>query len=105
VKQQFIAGAGGELDAPGGQSGNMYAVYSSSALCVNLFHYWFRLLDAAPPNSKLSIDPLLRACGLPARPAKSVDFEVPNVVNGCPGSMDRKTGTRSRDICRVSVFL
>ena len=38
VKQQFIAGAGSELNAPNAQSGNMYAVYSSSALCVNLFH-------------------------------------------------------------------
>jgi hypothetical protein len=37
VKRQFIAGAGGELDEPHGQSGNMYAVYSSSALCINLF--------------------------------------------------------------------
>ena len=50
VKQQFIAGAGGELDAPDGQSGNMYAVYSSSALCVNLFHRWSRLLDERLPR-------------------------------------------------------
>jgi hypothetical protein len=81
AKQQFIAGAGGELDAPDGQSGNMYAVYSSSALCVNLFHYWSRLLDAAPPNSKPSLNPLLATCGLPARPVRSIDFEVPNIVN------------------------
>lgn len=81
VKQRFIAGAGGELDAPDGQSGKMYAVYSSSALCVNLFHCWSRLLDAAPQNSKPSIDPLLAACGLPARPVRSIDFEVPNIVN------------------------
>jgi hypothetical protein len=81
VKQLFIAGAGGELVGPDGQSGNMYAVYSSSALCVNLFHFWFRLLDAAPPNSKPSINSLLTACGLPARPAKSIDFEAPNIVN------------------------
>jgi hypothetical protein len=81
VKQQFMAGAGGELDASDGQSGNMYAVYSSSALCVNLFHCWSRLLDAAPRNSKPSIDLLLTACGLPARPAKSIEFEVPNIVN------------------------
>ena len=80
AKKQFIAGAGGEL-ASDGQSGNMYAVYSSSALCVNLFHYWFGLLDAAPPNSKLSLNPLLAACGLPARPVRSIDFEVPNIVN------------------------
>ena len=52
VKQQFITGAGGELDAPDGQSGNMYAVYSSSALCVNLFYYWSRLFYAASPNSR-----------------------------------------------------
>jgi hypothetical protein len=81
VKQQFIAGAGGELNAPDGQSGNMYAVYSSSALCVNLFHRWSRLLDAAPPNSKPSIDPILAACGLSARPTKCIDFEVRKTVN------------------------
>jgi hypothetical protein len=81
VQQQFIAGAGGELDAPEGQSGNMYAVYSSSALCVNLFHHWSRLLEAAPPNSGSSIQSLLAACGLPALPVTSIDFEVPNVVN------------------------
>jgi hypothetical protein len=51
VKQQLIAGAGREL-APDGQSGKIYAVYSSTALCVNLFHSWARLLDAASPNSK-----------------------------------------------------
>lgn len=82
VKQQFIAGAGGELNAPNGQSGNMHAVYSSSALCVNCFHYWSRLLDGAPGlNSKPAINPLLTACGLPARPVKCIDFEVPNIVN------------------------
>lgn len=81
AKQQFIAGAGGELDAPDGQSGNMYAVYSSSALCVNLFHYWSRLLHAAPPNSKPSLNSLLATCGLPTRPVRSIDFEVPNIVN------------------------
>jgi hypothetical protein len=59
----------------------MYAVYSSSALCVNLFHCWSRLLDAAPQNSKPSIDPLLAACRLPAKPVRSIDFEVPNIVN------------------------
>jgi hypothetical protein len=81
AKQQFIAGAGGELDAPRGRSGHMYAIYSSSALCVNFFHYWFRLLDAAPPSSKPPVDSLLLSCGLPARPVKSIDFELPNIVN------------------------
>jgi len=81
VKQQFIAGAGGELNAPDGQSGNMYAVYSSSALCVNLFHRWSRLVGAAPPRSRPPIDPLLRACGLPEKTATSIDFEAPNIVN------------------------
>jgi hypothetical protein len=81
VKRQFIAGAGGELDAPDGQSGNMYAVYSSSALCVNVCHSWSRLIDAAPRNSKPSVNPLLAACGLPAMPVRSIDFEVPNIVN------------------------
>jgi hypothetical protein len=59
----------------------MYAVYSSSALCVNLFHYWSRLLDTTRPNSTPSINPLLTACGIPARPVKSIDFEVPIIVN------------------------
>ena len=81
VKQQFIAGAGSELHAPDGKSGNMYAVYSSSALCVNLFHRWSRLLEVAPQDSKPSIDQLLAACGLPSRPVTSIDFEVPNIVN------------------------
>jgi hypothetical protein len=81
VKRQFISGAGGELNGPDGQSGNMYAVYSSSALCVNLFHYWSRLLDAAPQGSRPSMDQLLVACGLPARPVRTIDFEVPNIVN------------------------
>jgi hypothetical protein len=81
VKQQFIAGAGGELDAPDGHNGNMYAVHSSSALCVNLFHHWSRLLQTASSNSDSSIQLLLAACGLPALPVSSIDFEVPNVVN------------------------
>jgi hypothetical protein len=81
VKQQFIAGAGGELNAPDGHSGNMYAVYSSSALCVNLFHHWSRLLEAAPSNSGSPIQSLLAACGLPALLASNIDFEVANVVN------------------------
>ena len=81
VKQQFIAGAGGELDAPDGQSGNMYAVCSSSALCVNLFHRWARLLGEAPQDSNVSLSGLLAACGLPARPVRSIDFEVPSIVN------------------------
>ena len=59
----------------------MYAVYSSSALCVNFFHSWSRILDAAPPNSMPSLHSLLAACGLPARPVRSIDFEVPNIVN------------------------
>jgi hypothetical protein len=58
VKQQFIVGAGGELVAPDGQSGNMYAVYSSSALCVNLFHPWSRMLEKASPSSAFTIQPL-----------------------------------------------
>ena len=81
VKQQFIARPGGELDAPDGQSGNMYAVYSSSALCVNLFHRWARLLGEAPQDSNVSLNGLLAACGLPARPVRSIDFEVPSIVN------------------------
>jgi hypothetical protein len=81
VKKQFIDGAGGELKEPDGQSGNMYAVYSSSALCANLFHLWSRLLDAAPPNTKPRIDPLLNACNLPWIPATGIDFEVQQVVN------------------------
>jgi hypothetical protein len=81
VKQQFIAGAGGELEAPDGQSGNMYAVYSSSALCVNLFHFWSRLLDVAPQDSMPAIERLLAAFGLPAMSVQSIDFEVPLIVN------------------------
>lgn len=81
VKQQFIAGKGKELDEPNGQSGNMYAVYSSSALCVNFFHSWARLLDAASENSKLSTDRLLAACGLPPQRVMSIDFEVQKTVN------------------------
>jgi hypothetical protein len=81
VKRQLIAGAGGELDAPDGQSGKLYAVCSSSALCMNLFHHWSRLLELAPANPGPSIEALLTACGLPIRPIRSIDFEVPNTVN------------------------
>ncbi len=81
VKQQFITGAGGELLPPGGESGHMYAVYSSSALCVNLFHPWSRLLDDAQPEMECSINPLLSALGLAAVTAKRIDFEVPKTVN------------------------
>jgi len=50
--------------------------------CVNCFHYWSQLLNDAPGlNSKPAINALLTACGLPASPAKSIDFEVPNIVN------------------------
>jgi hypothetical protein len=81
VKQQFIAGAGGELEPPDGESGNMYAVYSSSALCVNLFHPWSAVDPLRPLNSSTSVGLLLEACGLPSIPVASVDFEVPQIVN------------------------
>jgi len=49
---------------------------------VNCFHYWSQLLNDAPGlNSKPAINALLTACGLPASPAKSIEFEVPNIVN------------------------
>jgi hypothetical protein len=81
-RRQFIDGAGGELHPPDGLSGNMFAVYSSSALCVNVFHYWSRLLHEGRNQERTStIEPLLAACGLPARAARSIDFEVPNAVN------------------------
>ncbi len=81
VKQQFIAGAGGELEPPHGETGNMYAVYSSSALCVNLFHPWSAADPSRPPNSSNSVGLLLQACGLPSIPVASIDFEVPQIVN------------------------
>jgi hypothetical protein len=60
----------------------MCAVYSSWALCVNLFHHWSRLLTGTPClDSKPAIDPLLTACGLSTKRVKSIDFEVPNIVN------------------------
>jgi hypothetical protein len=78
IKGQFVAGKGGELDPPDGQSGNMYAVYSSSALCLNLFHHWLR---PNTPNSKPPIDGLLTAFQLPRTSVSKIEFEVPNEVN------------------------
>jgi hypothetical protein len=82
VRRQLISGAGGELRAPRGETGNMYAVYSSSALCVNCFHYWSVLMDKATASkSRAPLDVLLTACGLQSRSATGIDFEVPNPID------------------------
>ena len=69
VKKQIDKGDGGELKGKTGKPAKMQAVHSSSALGVNIFHYW------------MSIDqiPLIAAaCGLCSKNNKSatnIEFE------------------------------
>lgn len=80
--QQFIGGAGSELDPPDGQSGHLYSVYSSTALLVNFLHPWTRPPDAdSSRNAGDRAGPLLKACGLSGATATRIDFEVPVPVN------------------------
>lgn len=53
-RNDFLRGAGGELNPPGGDSGHLYSLASSSALCANVFEHW-----RARPQRQL-----LRALGL-----------------------------------------
>ena len=67
VRQQFEDGDGGELRKADPRAGNMHALQSSSALAVNVFHYWRRLN---------ALRPIASACGLSAAGLASLDFEV-----------------------------
>jgi len=71
VQGQFTAGDGGELGGKNGYPGKMQAVHSSSALGVNVFHYWQRIGD---------IPTITELCGLPVRGVQELEFES----NRCP---------------------
>lgn len=66
VRREYEAGDGGEI-RPNRTDGRMYAVNSSSALVVNVFHYWRRLGQVAD---------IARACQLPSTPISRMEFEA-----------------------------
>jgi len=77
VLDQFIRGDGGEISANPrpGIPHKMNALHSSSALAVNVFHYWYRLRDAAG---------IAAACGLcraGSRIPGVIQFEKKLVIN------------------------
>ena len=63
ARHEIASGDGTEL---AGDPCKMQAVHSSSALGVNLFHYWKRIGR---------LDPVLRACGLPSEGTRTLHFE------------------------------
>ena len=66
ARREIEGGDGGEL-RPHGDEGRMYAVNSSSALVVNVFHYWRR--------SGL-IGEIAQACRLPSTGISHLEFEA-----------------------------
>lgn len=66
ARAQFAAGDGNELGR-NGTPGKMQALHSSSALGVNLFHYW---------QKRGQLAPLLGSVGLKAPAAQRVRFET-----------------------------
>ena len=74
VRREFEEGDGNEL-FPDGDGGNMYAVYSSSALCCNLFLYWRRRHLYAE---------IAKACGLDPDGISCMRFEMKMPVTGVP---------------------
>ena len=74
ARNAFENGAGSELE------GHMKALHSSSALAVNFFDYW----------TDRDKTPLLRALGIDAVSAKSLDFEAqfPTGLGGKPPHLD-----------------
>lgn len=66
AKQQFENGDGQELTSSTGP-GKMQAVHSSSAIGVNVFHYWQTLGQ---------VGVIAKACGLPASSSGVIRFEA-----------------------------
>lgn len=54
TRNEFLRGAGGELNPPEGEEGHLYSLSSSSALMANFFEHW----------RSRPLSPLLRAMGL-----------------------------------------
>jgi hypothetical protein len=73
AKRQIAAGDGKELGGEDGMPGKMQAVHSSSAIGVNVFHYWHRIGQVAT---------IAVLCGLPASKAEGLAFE--RKFNICP---------------------
>ena len=65
VRSSFLAGDGNELGSPE-QPGKMQAIHSSSALGVNIFHYW-KSISAVPV--------IATACGL-CRQGSTVSYDI-----------------------------
>ncbi len=63
--RQFNAADGGELSPRGNAPPKMHSLHSSSALAVNVFHFW----------SHRDQTPLAKALGIPSQRIQSVDFE------------------------------
>jgi len=69
VIDDFNAGDGGELNGNQGSPPKMHAVHSSSALGVNIFHYWFRI------NQIPKIAAACRLCSKNNTLSQSIRFE------------------------------
>ena len=65
ARKEFDSGDGDELNDTGGLA-KMQAIHSSSAICVNVFHYWKRIG---------TLTPVLGALGLPQEGGASIRFE------------------------------
>ncbi|MGO9468570.1 MAG: PGN_0703 family putative restriction endonuclease [Isosphaeraceae bacterium] len=65
-RREYEAGDGGEL-RPNQNDGRMYAVNSSSALVVNVFHYWRRLGQVAD---------IAQSCQLHSTAISGLEFEA-----------------------------
>ena len=69
VIDDFNSGDGGELNQKGDQLPKMHAVHSSSALGVNIFHYWLQI------NQIPKIAAACRLCGKTNMLSQNIRFE------------------------------
>ncbi len=70
VKEEIERGDGGELTAENGSTPKMHAVHSSSALGINMFHYWKRI------NKSPIIAHACKLCNSNNNASEAINFEV-----------------------------
>lgn len=79
TRADFMRGGGYELSRKGESAPKMQALYSSSAMAVNVFDYWRENGDMGVP---------VKACGLPGGDITDIEFEwkqsVPGGRSFCP---------------------